>query len=238
MRLIVTRPEPDASALAAELEARGHMPVVAPLMHMELRGSPPDLAGVQGLLFTSANGVRALVAHLGRLPGLTALCVGEATGAAARAAGARRVIVSGGDARALAATVRGACDPDAGALLHVAGTHRAGDLARELAGAGFDVRRAVLYEAVAAEELPEPARRALAPGPDQGGAQGVLLYSPRTARLFVQLAEAAGLGAAAARLDAYCLSPAVAQALGRPGDAHVHVAPRPESAALLGLLSG
>lgn len=235
MRLLVTRPEPDATRLAETLRAHGHTPVVAPLMHIGMRGTAPDLSGVQGLLFTSANGVRALVHHLGALSPLAALCVGEATGEAARAAGARKVIVSGGDAAALAATVRGACDPAAGALVHVAGTHRAGDLQGALEAAGFRVRRAVLYEAVAVDALPEAARAALA----AGTLDGVLLYSPRTARLYGALVTRAGLADSVCRVAAYCLSPAVAAALKESGApvGKVHVAPRPETAALLGLLS-
>ena len=234
MRLLVTRPEPDATRLAGALQALGHEAIVAPLMTIEMRGRAPDLAGVQALVFTSANGVRALVHHLGgRVPPLAALCVGEATAAAARAAGFARVIAAAGDVAALAASVRGACDPAAGALLHVAGSHRAGDLKGALEAAGFSVHRAVLYEAVAAPRLPEPARAALA----AGEAAGVLLFSPRTARLYGRLADAAGLAAQARHIAAYCLSPAVAAALDDGRDGAVHVAPRPDLAALLGLLS-
>ena len=35
MRLLVTRPEPDASLEAEELAARGHEPVLAPLLAIE-----------------------------------------------------------------------------------------------------------------------------------------------------------------------------------------------------------
>ena len=55
MRLLVTRPRDDAEAFAKILHARGHDAIVAPLMEMRVvAGAPLALAGVQGVLATSA----------------------------------------------------------------------------------------------------------------------------------------------------------------------------------------
>jgi uroporphyrinogen-III synthase len=64
MRLLVTRPEPDASREAEALGLRGHEAVLAPLLTVEFCGGVPlQLDGAQGLIVTSRNALRALAAH-------------------------------------------------------------------------------------------------------------------------------------------------------------------------------
>lgn len=63
-RILVTRPRDDAEALAAELDQRGFPVMIQPMLEIRmLEGPPLDLDGVQALLFTSANGVRATAAR-------------------------------------------------------------------------------------------------------------------------------------------------------------------------------
>src|SRR3954452_25423744 len=62
MRLLVTRPEPDATRTAETLRARGHAVLVAPLFSMQ--SIEAQFAGsYDGVLMTSANAARALAAH-------------------------------------------------------------------------------------------------------------------------------------------------------------------------------
>ena len=80
MRLLITRPEEDAIVIAGLLRARGHMPIVAPLMDVQVReGAAVTLDGVQALLATSANGVRAF-AQRTSAPRSAALCRRTADG--------------------------------------------------------------------------------------------------------------------------------------------------------------
>ncbi|MDH3593294.1 MAG: uroporphyrinogen-III synthase [Rhodospirillales bacterium] len=211
MRVLVTRPEADAAVLVAALEARGHQALVQPLLVIEPAAPEPplDLAGVQALLFTSANGVRAF-AEVSSERGLPVFAVGDASAEAARAAGFTGVESAGGDVEDLARLVKGRLDPAAGALLHGAGGSLAGDLKGELEGAGFEVRRSVLYKAEPVRELSESARAALA----GGDLDAVLFFSPRTAKTFVRLVADHGLAADCERCLAVCLSAAVADNLG------------------------
>ena len=63
MRLLVTRPAADAQALAAELEARGHSVICAPVIEIVIKPeAAPDLTNVKGLAFTSAM-ARARFSH-------------------------------------------------------------------------------------------------------------------------------------------------------------------------------
>ena len=64
MRVLILRPEREATALAMALGERGHTPVIARLFRLEFLHPPADfavtLAACQAVLLTSANGARAL----------------------------------------------------------------------------------------------------------------------------------------------------------------------------------
>lgn len=198
-RLMITRPPADAAPLARALAAHGFETLSEPLLQIEYRDGPSlHLQGVQALLATSANGVRAFTRRDQRRD-LPLLAVGDATARAARAAGFTQVDSASGDVAALAELVVRRLDPAAGALLHVAAGDLAGDLAGRLAAAGFTCRREVLYAAVTATRLSPAAADALRDGP----LAGVLLFSPRTAATFVRLVSDAGLEGACARWAAF-----------------------------------
>ncbi|MEQ8968495.1 MAG: uroporphyrinogen-III synthase, partial [Azospirillaceae bacterium] len=236
-RWLIPRPAEDAARTAAALAARGHEGVSAPVLAIDTADPDPiDLDGVQAVLFTSANGVRAF-ARLTGARGLPAFAVGAQTAAAAREAGFSDVETAAGDARALEALVAGKLDPAGGALFHGAGRDTAGeatggDLATRLAAAGFAVRRAVLYRAETVDALPEAAVGALG----EGTCRGVLFFSPRTVRVFGRLVEEAGLSDRLASLYALCLSPAAARRLDDRAWAGVRIAERPDLGAMLDLL--
>ncbi|MAN80704.1 MAG: uroporphyrinogen-III synthase [Rhodospirillaceae bacterium] len=211
-RVLVTRPEQDAAATAARLRDLGHDPLITPLMAVRfLPGPPLDLAGVQALLVTSANGARALAARqAGAETRLPVLAVGDATARAARDLGFAEVESAGGDVDDLARLAAARLRPGGGVLLHVAGSKVAGDLAGMLAQAGYTCRRSVLYDAQPVADLPAAAQAALR----DGSVAAVLLYSPRTAALFRELVQAAGLCAALKDVTAFCLSNNVAARAG------------------------
>lgn len=234
MRVLVTRPLDDVGPLVAALQARGHTALVEPMLSIERRAGvalPLPLEGVQALLFTSANGVRAF-ADLAPERDLPVFAVGDASATAARDAGFAMVESAGGDVADLARLVAATLDPGQGDLFHPAASQLAGDLQGALEDAGFTLRRAALYEAQPAVELSPALRRALA----DGDLDAAIFFSPRTARTFVSLIERAGLGAACARLQAVCLSKAVAARLNALSWTRVLIASRPEQDAVLARL--
>lgn len=234
MRVLITRAEADARALAAELAAQGHESLVEPLLTIVATAqAPPDLEGIQALAFTSANGVRVF-AGLSAHRDLPVFAVGASTAAAARGAGFRRVESAAGDVTALAALITQRLAPEDGAVFHGAGRQVAGDLKGELEAAGFAVRRAVLYEARAATALSPAAAEALA----AGKLDAVLFFSPRTAETFVRLVSQAGLAESCRACRAVCLSRAVANKLEAIAWGAVHVADQPTREALLACLAG
>ncbi len=232
MRLLITRPREDAEPLAKVLRQRGIEVILEPLLEVVYEEGPAlDLDDVQTLLVTSANGVRAF-ARRDANRDMPVYAVGDASARAAAEAGFTVVESAAGDVDALAELVRSRLVPGAGTLLHVAGTKVAGDLKGMLQDAGFAYRRAVLYEAHTAVGFSAETEKAL----HRGDVDGVLLFSPRTAATFVDLAEAADLSGACAAMTVFCLSPAVAAKAGTLAWGRVRTAARPDQEALLAML--
>jgi uroporphyrinogen-III synthase len=229
MRIWITRPAEDAAELSEALRAAGIDVLIEPLLRIVIADGPPlDLAGVQALLATSANGVRAF-ARRNEQRDLPVLAVGDATARAARDAGFGNVESASGDVVALAALVRRRLDPARGPLLHIAGTEVASDLGGALAEAGFAYRREVLYSAHVAERLSE----ALVAEIGCGAVDGVLVFSPRTGKTLVRLLQAAGLAAVTPRLSCLCLSTAVSAAVAPLAWREIVIARQPTQAAII-----
>ena len=232
LRALVTRPRAEAESLAAALAARGIAAIIEPLLEIDYRTPPvPDFAGVQAILCTSANGVRAL-ARLSDERSLPLFAVGAATAARAQEEGFGRVESADGAVDDLVRLVCRRLHPEAGRLLHIAGSIIAGDLAEALRRRGFAVDRLVLYEARPATALSAATAQALA----AGSIDFALFFSPRTAAIFARLAAAAGLVAAMRKLTAVSLSAAAAAALGDLPFRCRLVAARPDQPSLLAAL--
>ena len=157
MRVLITRPQPAAAALAARLAAVGHEAVIEPLLTIVPETDARErlaqaLAGAQAVLLTSANGAEGAAAATERRD-LRVFAVGDATARAARAAGFAEVESAGGDVASLVALVRARLAPGDGALVHARGADAAGDLAGDLAGSGFTLRRVTLYRAIPRKSL-------------------------------------------------------------------------------------
>jgi uroporphyrinogen-III synthase len=232
MRVLITRPEREATTLATALSQRGHVPVIAPLFHLEILHPPADfaasLAACQGVLLTSANGARAL-AEASEQRGRPILAVGDTTAATAEGLGFSAVTSAAGDAAALAGLVRQRLDPKAGPLVHVSGVDQALDLAEALSRHGFDVRRFALYDARAEATLPDSARAAL----QARALDAATFFSPRAASQFAKLVGEAGLADSLRSVTAIGISPAALAPLGKlPFKATVSAA-RPTRQAVL-----
>ena len=238
IQALITRPEEDAASLAEALRRRGVGVAIEPLLSIRtLPDASVDLAGVQAILFTSSNGVRAF-AELSPRRDLPAFAVGDATATAAEGAGFATVHSAGGDVRDLTRLVTEKLQPAGGLLFHAAASAVAGDLGGALEAAGFGLRRAVLYEAKPAEQLSEATLRRL----EDGAIDWVLFFSPRTAATFVKLVETAPaavrerLAAGVGRAEALCLSPAVADAAQKLSWRSVLSALRPDLPGMLQLV--
>ncbi len=234
VRLLLTRPMPESLLLAKLLERRGLQTVISPVMRrIELPPGPVPERGLQAVLLTSAGAVPALVSA-GIDPALTICCAGDATARRARNAGYRSVLSAAGDAADLAELVIRRVRPDAGRLLWLCGEVTRGDLRHRLEAEGYRLEQRVVYRAEAVEELTAAARGALA----AGQIDGVLHFSPRSARLLADLLRRAGLASAAGGMIAFCLSRAVGEAVRELEWRAIRIAARPDRSAMVDLLPG
>lgn len=232
MRALVTRPREESEGLAAALAARGVEAIIEPMMQVQfLTAASPDLAGVQAVLCTSANGVRAL-ARVTNERMLPIFAVGDATASRARVEGFTAVESAGG---AVADLVRLAVErlrPQDGRLLHIAGNVVAGDLVGSLRGNGFAIDRIVLYEALPVTMLSEAAVGVLR----SASIDFAMFFSPRTAAIFTRLASAADVAKCCGKITALSISAAADAVLGTLAWLDRRVADPPNQPALLTLL--
>lgn len=233
IRALVTRPKEDSAELIRALEQRGITAVAEPLLTIRPKdGVAIDTAGVQALLFTSANGARTFAAA-STMREVPAFAVGDATASQLRDLGFARVESAEGDVEDLERLVRRRLDPTRGKLLHAAGSSVAGDLAGRLQAVGFEVERVQLYDADPATELSAAARAEIS----SGKIDWVLVFSPRTAATFASVVERAGLQEATRRMTLVALSEAAAKATTLTFQ-RVAVAAEPTQAALLATVDG
>jgi uroporphyrinogen-III synthase len=233
MRLLLTRPEPDAQRTAATLRQRGHTVIVAPLLRIESLSDADIGAGPwTAILITSANAAYAVAAHPRKkaLAGVPVFAVGDRSAQAMRDSGFADVSSADGGVGDLARLVSERMTPGS-SLLYLAGAERSGDLAAKLWTRNFVVQTTVVYRAVAAARLPPAATDALV-----RDIEGVLHFSRRTAEAYVSAARSGGLLESALRPAHFCLSAQIAEPLAEAGAITIHVAHRPLEAALIELL--
>jgi uroporphyrinogen-III synthase len=203
--------------------------MIEPLLDIiPVENAQVETEGAQGILVTSANGIRAL-ARLSPRRDLAVWAVGDASARAAREMGFNRVESADGDVDSLAELVAARTDPQGGALLHAAGTVVAGDLSGRLAALGYAVRRQILYQAVTASSLSDCLCEALR----EGALDLALFFSPRTARTFATLAAQAGVQGKMGTIAAYGLSANVSAELAPLPWRVLRQAAEPTQAALL-----
>ena len=233
VRLLLTRPEPDAQRTAAALRTQGHDVIIAPLLRIVPVAEVQIGAGRwAAVLITSANAAHAVAAHarVAPLRALPVFAVGRRSADAMAAAGFAGVISADGNVSDLARLVAARMQP-AAPLLYLAGEDRSGDLAGDLRARGFAVETIIIYRAIAATGLPPAAADALA-----SGIAGVLHFSRRSAEAYVDAARTVGMLANALKPVHFCLSAQVAEPLAQAGAADIRVAERPNEAALAALI--
>ena len=231
-RVLVTRPEAESHDLAEALRRRGIEPVMAPMLAIQPTGATiADADRYRAAIVTSGNGADGLAAATTRRE-LAVFAVGEATAERLRGHGFALVVAAEGTGHALVELILNKVRPGAGPLLWASGDEVRVDVADELGRHGYEVERVIAYRAMAADDLPAAARRALA----EGAADGVLFFSPRTARRFASLVAGAGLTQRTAAMTAHCLSAAVADAARSLPWAAIRIAQRPTRNDLLATL--
>lgn len=215
MYLLMTRPRAASDRFVAQLPARTRSRVTvihSPLIEIRPLQVQTDLAGMRGMVFTSANAVNAAVA-MGVDRDLPAYCVGPTTTGTATSAGWQAQMM-GSTAEELIANLLQ--HRPHSPLMHLRGEHTRGNIAERLTESGLTVQEQSIYrqtllslsdEALAIADGDAPV---LAP-----------LFSPRTARQF------ADIWPGTAPLWLAAISPATAEPLETLAHAQLTIAKEP-----------
>lgn len=217
LHLLALRPEPGLTATLERTRAMGLVITGLALSEIQvIAWECPDPANIDGLLIGSANAILHGGANLARLADKPVYAVGEATAAAAQAAGFAVAMTGSGGLQGVLDAVPAPCH-----LLRIAGEeHVPLD-----PPAGVSFTEVIAYRSAA---LPlDPAAPLLA-----SGEALVLLHSAATASHFA--AECDRLGLTRKGITFAALGPRIASAAGE-GWAGVHIAARPDEAALMQL---
>jgi uroporphyrinogen-III synthase len=205
MKLLVTRPVDDAQPLAEKLEGLGHEAVILPLLQIEPRDGVVLPEGpFQALCVSSANGL-AVKADLSPYHHVPFFAIGPQSALEARRQGFDHVHDKGGNVEGLVRVMCKSLKPENGPILYLSGSETTGDLEGKLKAQGFTVARIIVYDAAPCD-LPGLAEQL-------DGVEGVLLYSPRTTKLWATQVKQAGCEDRAKVLTHYCLSANVAASL-------------------------
>lgn len=215
--LLMTRPLKDAQTFVARLAAdlADVQVIYSPLMEIVQTAPFPTLNGVDGVIFSSANGVAAAP----KGAGLPAYCIGQRTTDRARQQGYDARLMGQDAAHLVAAMTSKAA---AQRLVHICGTHRRGQIAERLQHVGIHVDVAQVYD----QRMLCLSKQALAA---LSGEVPVILplFSPRTAAHFV------AQGPKVCAATAFALSNAVAHSIPANVFDAVVVVPEPTGDAMV-----
>ncbi|MCF6198209.1 MAG: uroporphyrinogen-III synthase [Hyphomicrobiaceae bacterium] len=242
MRFVITRPRPDGETTAKKLEELGHEALLSPVMEVVCQPdiALPDPATLKGLIITSRNALRCLAQKAGIDPlspsvwqDRTLFAVGKATGRQALDLGFKTIIYGNGRASALPDFIKGFnphFDPQNNLpFYYPVGAKKAFDLAPVLRQQGFLLTEQVIYETVQTNQLAPAVKKGL----EAHTIDGVLLLSPRSARLFGDLVKKNGLAQKLSTVACLCLSANVATATKDLPWQKTLIAPHPDMNQLL-----
>ncbi|MDE0850875.1 uroporphyrinogen-III synthase [Yoonia sp.] len=181
--VLITRPKAQSEAFAAALEVAYEGPVrtvISPLLEIVPLAVSGSYQNVDHVIFTSVHGVAA-AARLGLQKGIAAWCVGTQTANAAADMGFAVHNADGANRELVAMIVAAA---PKGRMIHVRGKYVAGAIVEHLRSSGIVCDVVVAYEQMACPAT--SAARSLLRGQNS---VIVPLFSPRTAKLFAEIAD-------------------------------------------------
>ena len=235
MHFLITRPQPDADNLAKTLKARGHQCTISPLIELEYLTPPAlDLTDAQAIIITSRNALRAISRHpkCAELIGLPLNLVGQQTAKLAEEIGFKKIGYIAENAEELASHIKDNSKPAAGKFLYLTGEHLSFDIATYLENHHFKLKRTTLYRAKSIGELNSSIQKIIL----DDLVDGVILLSPRTAKIYTKLIQKHHLTDHARKPTHYCLSENVGDALSELAPVSLQIPDNPNLAALLALI--
>ena len=235
MRVLVTRPEPDASLTAERLRAMGYEVLVAPMLKTVLSTDPLDDIGTGNFVVTSRNGVRALAKLVSQetRDATTLYTVGDATAALARDVGFKHVRSAAGTVDDLVELIGPANTDDSKQLIYACGRDRKGGLENKLRAKDWQVNVAVRYHSDPVDHF----------SPDILSAfkgqkiDAVLLYSNRTAEAFEGLIKQHNLSQITNSIKFFCLAKGIESVFDRRREIQLIVVEQPNEQSMFDALA-
>jgi uroporphyrinogen-III synthase len=229
--ILLLRAADDAARSAAELQKKGHRPIISPVIEIVATGLPLPGGEFDALIVTSAQVFKFLsrddAEDLWPLP---LFCVGSKSAVAALRSGFPPAVIIAPNAKSLTPQITVKFPPPI-RFLYLAGEDRKPDLEEALSKAGFNVTAHESYRAQALDKLTASALAAI----EDRAVDVILHYSRRSVEIFLSLAEAT-------RLDLghpahLCLSADCAEPLTQAGLSRVFVADSPDETSLFAKLT-
>lgn len=232
--ILITRTQPGADRLAADLAAKGHVPFVSPLLAISATHAPaPALAAVTACLVTSSHAATMAAADPAwqTLKNLPLYCTGETTARTLAAAGAGNVIHGTGGVAEACSLMKDA--GVSGTVLHIRGADIAPGTAPALATLGCTLAEWTVYETMPANVLDAGIARALG----NGAIQAAMFHSAAGAAVFARLVRTSAFEGHLSGVAALCISANVLDSLSMLPFAALYVSDVPSSDGMMALVS-
>lgn len=209
MRFLLIRPAEDSKALATELGKKDFDVDIDPVINISfLPLATLNIADYQGLIFTSANGVKSFMEQASP-SNIAVYTVGNKTAQTAQNFGSLNIINADGNVQKLALIIKDHSKSKKAPFLYPRGEHVSGDLKQELENEGFKVDSPIIYKAVPSDGLQQQTKNML----KKGSIDYIPFYSRRSALIFIKLIKNAGLESCLSAVSALCLSPDIERSI-------------------------
>lgn len=229
--VLLTRAQDDSAALAEKITALGCEALIAPVFDVRPTNIPPPAGYEQadGLIITSAKAVIYAGQILQHFSSKPVFVIGDKTLKELQKIYAGNIFCAHSDSVELVSLINKNCPSLRNGLLHAGGVDISGQFEERIAAAGIPVLRWPVYEAAARDGFAPDIQAALR----EGRIGTVIFYSARSAKIFEEICEAAGLTASLSHTQALCLAPSVVKSLRRTVWKEIHVSDQPTETAIL-----
>jgi len=208
-KIIVMARADGGAEIEEAITALGFDPLVEPILSIQYtEGDAPEIKEETPLIFTSANGVRAL-AHKTDIRANKVYAVGRNTADEARQAGFDNIENAEGAVEDLAALLLEPLRTSLIPALYVRGEEISHDLAANLAKNGVSIDQWIGYKAIPAQNLSIRLLKKL----DNREIEAIMFFSSRGGQIFAELAEQYDRISRMRTIRALCISEAVLQSV-------------------------
>jgi uroporphyrinogen-III synthase len=232
VKVLVTREQTDGRDTAQSLTAAGFIPVLLPIIGVEVTGKARPAGAFSILIFSSVNGVSAVdwERHQDLLE-LPVFCVGEKTAGAALAAGFSDVTAGKGTAEQLSEMIKERFGQTGTRALYLCGEVTSFDMSAALEPAAISVASWEVYRIVGRDPGGSSISQALQDV--KGGLQ--FHYSLKSAERFCELLQAHDLEGLAQQSDAVCISEKTAAGLRASCAGTIYVSEEPNERGMIAI---